>query len=501
MQSDWFEKKRELIREQAKQENWSKEELDLELLNVDKEYDKAARELLKTHLETVEGIKKEYEQREITIENNKKKKLKKVNSEYYQDMLQEFRDFQTALSNLSSKQPVKNAWGFTNWKQTDKNNRELLKGYEELASKITEKRKKLSDDFASGVIDKSVYQSSLRELDTFSADLGEKMDNVKEQMSLSHKIQTIAQESQQYISALGNTLSTILSAVWDAEDRAFDKEQEEINKWNDKLQDALDKQQNIVQTHKDAINDIEDELSTARGDRRAELIDRLNAEIAAEKRAAKEKEKLEKEQEKLKHRQEELDKKRQEAEYNRQITQAIVNGAMAVTMAAVNKWPVPAVPLMALAAATTAAQVAIMKQNKPYAKGGLLEGKSHAEGGIPVGNTGIEVEGKEYVIRKKSTAPNLDVLDYINRSERKLSLDDFVDFYTNKTRKVVASASPKSRFADGGTIPMLNDNYEFDDRLLNAFERYADRPYYVTVTDIENGMDDVKYIRTLAGIE
>lgn len=48
------------------------------------------------------------------------------------------------------------------------------------------------------------------------------------------------------------------------------------------------------------------------------------------------------------------------------------------------------------------------------ARGGLLNGPSHAKGGIPVGNTGVEVEGGEYVVNKRSTAKNLSLLNQIN---------------------------------------------------------------------------------------
>ena len=182
--------------------------------------------------------------------------------------------------------------------------------------------------------------------------------------------------------------------------------------------------------------------------------------------------------------------------------QAIVNGAMAVTMAAINSWPIPAIPMMALAGATTAAQIAIMANNKPYARGGLLEGKSHAQGGIPIPGTGIEVEGKEYVIRKKSTAPNIDVLDYINKSERKLTLDDFIDFYSSgKVRKNISTISPNRHFADGGTIPSLSTDIDINDRLLSTMEAYANRPVVVSVVDINNRQAAVKNVQVLAGIE
>ena len=182
--------------------------------------------------------------------------------------------------------------------------------------------------------------------------------------------------------------------------------------------------------------------------------------------------------------------------------QAVVNGAMAVTYALANKWPIPAIPLAALAASTTAAQIAIMAANKPYAKGGLLEGPSHAQGGIPIPGTGIEVEGKEYVIRKSSTAPNIEVLDYINKSQRKLNLDDFIEFYSSgKLKKNIVQMSPRSRFADGGTIPTLRTDIDINDRLIDSFDRYSNRPVVVSVQDINSRQKAVRDVQVLAGLE
>ena len=48
--------------------------------------------------------------------------------------------------------------------------------------------------------------------------------------------------------------------------------------------------------------------------------------------------------------------------------------------------------------------------NKKAEKGGMLKGKSHAQGGIP-----IEVEGGEYIIKKKSANKSTEpYLEYIN---------------------------------------------------------------------------------------
>ena len=340
--------------------------------------------------------------------------------------------------------------------------------------------------------------------------IGEALDETEDKMSNWTAIQTFVQDMQVYFQEVMQSFQTIMQAVWQAQDNAFDKEQDELDKWNEKLDKALDEQQDIVEKHKDAIDSIEDELGSARGDRRQHLIDQLNAEVDAQRAARKEEQRLEKEKEKAQKKQDALDLKRKKAQYHRDMLQAIVNGAMAVTYAAMNSWPVPAIPMMALAGATTAAQIAIMASNKPYRiggqlEGGLVKGKRHnadGSGGVPVGNTGIFVEGDEMIIRRESTMPNIDLLNYINNSKHKLSLDDFIDFYSSgKIKKNIISMSPKSKFADGGILPSLNNDIDINDRLISAMEAYAQRPYYVTVTDIENRMNQVKYVRTLAGVE
>ena len=53
-----------------------------------------------------------------------------------------------------------------------------------------------------------------------------------------------------------------------------------------------------------------------------------------------------------------------------------------------------------------------MPKKKKYVKGGKLNGKSHAKGGIP-----IEVEGGEYVIKKSSVNKDTEpILKKINKT-------------------------------------------------------------------------------------
>lgn len=51
---------------------------------------------------------------------------------------------------------------------------------------------------------------------------------------------------------------------------------------------------------------------------------------------------------------------------------------------------------------------------KKGANGGLLVGPSHSSGGMRVGNSNIEVEGGEFVVNKRATSRNLDLLTKIN---------------------------------------------------------------------------------------
>ena len=356
--------------------------------------------------------------------------------------------------------------------------------------------------FKNGLISKDSYESTLRELDSFTAGIGEKMDEVKSKLSLGNQIAAFLQSAQQYIQAGMDSFNTIMNAVWDAQDAQFDKEQEALDKENEMIQDALNKQDDIIEQHKNKVESIEDELANSRGARRQHLIDQLNAEMEAERRAQKEKERLQKQEELNKKKQEKLELERKKAEYNRNMLQAAVNGAMAITYAMMNTWPVPAIPMMALAASTTATQLAIMAANKPYMKqGGVLEGPSHAQGGIKVYGGYAEVEGHEYIVNKETTLQNEPLLEYINSKHRRIDLSDMIDFYssTGKVRKNIQGI--KTRYSDGGFLPALPNNLDIRDQISNVIVNQDNRPIYVTVTDIQNKMDDVKYVKTLAGLE
>ena len=454
------------------------------------------------HNAKMNSLEKEYNVESTKNLNDGLEKKKAAYSKYYTELLAGIRTQQDDVSRLMSQQPVRDTagWDIVNIKQTKRNYNLSEDAYKNIVKDIEAAKQKLKTDFKANNITAEDFFMKNAELDAMKKSVDDALKEITQKQK--ELIGDFMQSIQQYIQAGVQAFSNIMSAVWDAQDNNFDKQQEYLDKLNDELENKLNEQENIIQEHKDSINSIEDELATARGDRRQHLIDQLNAEMAAERAAAKEKKKIEKEQEQAQKKQDKLDQDRKKAQYQRDMLQAVVNGALAVTMAAVNAWPVPAVPMMALAAATTAAQIAIMAANKPYAKGGLLEGKSHAQGGIPIPGTGIEVEGKEYVVRKKSTAPNIDLLDYINKSERKLDLSDFIDFYTSgKVKKSINLTNPSKRFETGGSIPTLRTDIDINDKLLSVFEEYSNRPTVVQVVDIIDRTQAVKDVQVMAGLD
>ena len=421
----------------------------------------------------------------------------------FDSQIQNIRDAQSKINELLDKQPVINKLGIVDISATKKQYDEIEDATKKMTNEIIAQKLKLDVLWAAGLIKPEAMNAIKQQLN----DLEQAFRQLFQQIENEAKdtIPKFIQTCQVYVQGVMDSFQTIMSAVWDAQDTAFDKEQDQLDKWNEELDKKLDEQEEMVQKHKSAIDSIEDELATARGSRRQHLIDQLNAEMAAEKAAQKQKQKIQKEQEKAQKKQDELEKKRRKAQYERDLVQAIVNGAMAVTYAAMNAWPVPAIPMMALAAATTAAQIAIMASNKPYAKGGQLDGgvakgKRHKDGGIPVLGGRASIEGGEFITNRVTTEKNVDVLDFINSKHKKLTLDDFIDFYgSGSIKKNILS--PKRTFADGGVIPTLNNEYGFDDRLLTAFEDYSKRPVVVSVVDINNKQADVRRVQALAGMD
>ncbi|MHC4647310.1 MAG: hypothetical protein ACYTBJ_17605, partial [Planctomycetota bacterium] len=214
------------------------------------------------------------------------------------------------------------------------------------------------------------------------------------------------------------------------EARAKDKQaQTEANKTREEQQQAL--KEALISLAFDTaqqIADISFSIAQENADRESEKIiseierrntfelDQINRKVEAGLITQKQADRLAEKQEKENNKALEREAKRKfEEDKKRQKAQAIINGALAFTNALATTQPL--VPLGLITGAgvliSTGLQVAKIESTQ-FAKGGILKGPSHSQGGIrtPYG----ELEGGEAVINKRSTKMFKPLLSKINQA-------------------------------------------------------------------------------------
>lgn len=457
------------------------------------------------HTANMNAIQKKYESDTQQSEADAAREQREAVNKKYTNIINVISRKESEISRIRQKAIVRDTegWGVVNIKKTNESYRKVIDGYKKTIDELTQLKTELKRKLDAKEITYEDYMGQVNNIDDKIRSLN---DSLKEaHTAAKNTVGEFISSIQQYVQALGQGLQQIMSALWAAEDVAFDKEQEALDKENERLQNALDKNEEILERHSNNVNDIEDELSSARGDRRQHLIDQLNAETAAEREAAQEKKRLEKEQEALERKQDALDKKRKEAQYKRDLANILISGALAAVNAYATKPFVPVgLAMGSLAIALTAAQYAIAKSAKPYAHGGQLDGgvadgPRHSQGGIKVLGGRAEIEGGEFITNRTSTAKNIDLLEYVNSQKRKVDINDLIDFYSSgRPKKTVQQV--RGRFAEGGNLPTLRTDISINDRLVSAFEDYAKTPSVVQVVDIIDRTKKVNTVKVLAGL-
>lgn len=208
------------------------------------------------------------------------------------------------------------------------------------------------------------------------------------------------------------------------------------------------------------------------------------------------------------------EKQQRKIELGQKLIEGIVNTAVGVT-AALRYGPILGPIFAAIIGAMGALQTGIIvKQISKLEKGGKLKGKSHAQGGIPVGNTGIEVEGGEFVVNKKSTIKYEPLIEAINNDDpikvRTLAVryenggrlgGTTINNYYNSSSHLVSSSI--NRYASGGrldygrsvaAIERNRDAY----RVSDAINSMNFEPV-VAVRDIAQKTNDLVKVVDIAG--
>ena len=473
------------------------------------EYLKGEEKDLQTHNEKMQSITENGKAVLMNIELQYNEERKAATASALEEQRKVTQDFYNDIDGIMERTQKRktNDFGFINYGAYRKSLQDALDATKEVANQIESEKEALQNALDNNEISFDDFQKAKKELDDFAEEVKDKTDDLKDGLSNSFNtwMSGVMESINSYSSVLSgmfDTISEMYTRQLDAEQEKLDKQQELLDAELEMIEENLQKQEEVTQEHNDKVNSIEDELKSARGDRRQALIDQLAAErkaqeqsIEKEKQLTEEKKKQAQKQEQLKKQQDALEKKRRQQEKRASITQSIINTFTAVNNAlAVQPWFV-GLALSGVALGLGMANVAQIASQQ-YGKGGKLDGPSHKEGGIPVGNTGITVEGNEYIIRKESTMPNLPLLEYINSSQRRLTKDDLIRFYDNGKTPLI-NRTMTTKFAEGGELPQLS--VDVKSLMNNAQAQQDDRPLVVSVVDIVNQTENLRQVRVLAG--
>ena len=471
-------------------------------LITQEEYDTLIEKEGYAHTARMNALQRQYEAESSASTEEYLDSIYSMYDAYWGNIVNNIRNDYDKITETLDRQPVKDkyGWGIINIGATSTAYNKALDMYDELKNEIIKKQMELSralnehrisaEDFA---IRQSELTEEMKAIDNTIIQVKERQREV---------VGYFMQSIQQYIQAGLQTISELMRSVWEYQDAEYEHQMDLLDKHIDKYAELLEKQKDITQKYADEVDSIEDELADARGDRRQHLIDQLNAEISAQRASIAEEKRMEKQKKALEEKKEQEEIKQRKREHDRQVTQAFINWHLSVANALTTQPFMPVgIAMGALATALGAAQYALVKSQK-YADGGVIQGKSHKDGGVKVLGGRAEVEGGEFITNKRTTEQNIDLLEYINKKKRRVDLNDLIEFYSSgKVKKNINKMSPTRYLADGGYIPpTLNNDIDIDNRILSAIESYSRKPTVVQVVDIVDKMDNLKNVQVLAGL-
>jgi hypothetical protein len=308
--------------------------------------------------------------------------------------------------------------------------------------------------------------------------------------------EAITNATGQFQSYMGDTFS-LLGELYagNAENyrMAADRIKTSIGEVDDRLAESADRRKLLL-----------DEEKIASGGRALAIQEQLAREVEANQELSRQKAELAKEEERLRKEAEAREKKAKRLEIINGIVTATADVAMGVSKAL--SMGLLGIPVAAVIAAQGAIQIAMIKKQLDKINmedGGLLYGKRHAQGGMRIEGTNVEVEGDEYVVNRVSTRKNLGLIDYINKSRRELSPADISAYYARSGGQPVFRTSLNPLYENGGQLTNLDvvgslSSSTGEERLLEAISRINFSPV-VSVVDIMNVQQSVTQVKELAG--
>lgn len=312
-------------------------------------------------------------------------------------------------------------------KRREEENRRYKEWLKERDKMIAE-HEKANKELYDGLSDMQDRQAKQREkeFESFNKDLEKRVQAQiawnKKQDELEKEREAKKKEQQQATINKGIELQQEvmqgISDVFQAQADAISRNIEQIDK-------EIDRSERQIQRHQNNITNYMQLAEMERGAERDALIQAAKDEQEVMKQKEKAEDEARKKKEKLEKEQKVAEFKAKKTNLANQLLQGLANTALGVTQALAQTPPASYV-MAALTGAMGAIQTGIISAQMgklKMANGGLLDGPLHSQGGIPVGNTGVEVEGGEYVVNRRSTAEYLPLLEAINERGRRRYAD------------------------------------------------------------------------------
>lgn len=435
------------------------------------------KELLKKNAELAK------EQNEATINNEelKAEKIKEINATLQKDLKD--LSVEEGVSGIKKIQEQETADLLTQLEKRKLNRRryeeEILKiSFNSLKDEI-ELRKANGEDTIELENELAEMRIQIRE--------NEKNKTINHWKELSDKLQEYADRVMTGVTAVFDATNTILQSQLDAANEKYDA----ITKKYDEVVAKREENDSRLQ-------ELEEQSKTATGGRFIILQQQITDQMQANRQLAEQEKQLAKEKEKSEKEIAKKERQQKKVQLVSDIATATANTALGFTRAL--EWGFPLGPIFAaIIGASGALQVMTMtKQLAKLEDGGLLNGKRHANGGMRVEGTNIEVEGGEYVINRTSTSKNIDLIKYINSQRRELGPSDMSAFFS----KTAKGFEPPFRrmFEEGGQLPVFTNNSNIDNEILIDAIKGMKIESSVSVVDINNAQKESVKVDNWTGV-
>ncbi|KAA6347873.1 hypothetical protein EZS27_004653 [termite gut metagenome] len=429
----------------------------------------------------------------IDLEKQKAKSLEDIQNAYAKESVWLEIKQQTEIDSIRKE-------GLILIEQAKKNGQDVSKVEEDIQERLKQIRLKYDNDF------KNIETKKNEDIVKIDKNKGIKLQKIEtdihnnllqDERDFGEKLRDQVEKNVEAFEEEYGKYAGYMFDLLDSTNAIFDIQLEEANVKLDEANAKYDASVSRTQEATDRIKKLEDEAKNASGGRLVILEEQIAREMQVKKEAEKEEKNLQKEKEKREQEAAKIEKKQKKANLLVNMVE-VAAGIPAGILRTLNSFPFPISGIMAaLQAALAIVQLNSMRsQVSKLAEGGLIKGKSHAQGGIPIPGTNTEIEGNEFVINKKSTAKNLPVIEYINSNKREVTINELERFYNKKN----GVSRIKNDSTSGVNFDNINTSDNGTDKILNAIDNINFNPT-VSVLEINKVSSNVVRVKELAGAD